>query len=59
MTFFIYRNSTLEPLFTDFEVNFSGYGDITSLNKEVDYDVWFYLLDIKSDIDVLVNEIED
>ena len=59
MTYFIFRNSTIEPLFTDFNAIFSGYGDVTIGMSDVDYFIWFYLLDLKSDIDSLVDEIDD
>lgn len=49
MKFHIFRNSTIEPLFSGFDVSFSGYGDISSINSLADRYIWFYTVPYKHD----------
>ena len=44
MSYYIFRNNTLEPLFRSMDVCYSGYGDISSLDQEADCYIWFYQL---------------
>ena len=46
---FIFRNSTVEPLFKSEEAQFSGYDDISQINLDCDIFTWFYI--IKNQID--------
>lgn len=55
--FFIYRNSTVENLFSNINSSYSGYGDISIHPTDFDCYVWCYFLPIKSDFDILSNEI--
>ena len=57
MKFFIFRNSTVEHLFSKFESSFSNYDDITCIPPNAENYIWFYLLPYKSDLQVLKNEI--
>lgn len=57
MTYYIYRNSTIEQIFKDENVSFSGYDDISNLPKEAESYIWFYTLPFKHDTKVLVEEI--
>ncbi len=56
--YFIFRNYTVEPLFDTIEhCRFSGYGAIDFEQKCTNY-IWFYQLPLKTDVSVLVSEIE-
>lgn len=55
--FFIYRNSTVENLFSNINSSYSGYGDISIHPTDFDCYVWCYFLPLKSDFDILSNEI--
>ena len=57
MKIFIYRNTTVEPLFANHDAVFSGYDDISSWNVEVDAYVWFYMVPFKQDEKILIDEI--
>ncbi|MCX6272523.1 MAG: HAD-IIIC family phosphatase [Bacteroidetes bacterium] len=54
---YIFRNSTLEPFFLKHNSIFSGYDDISETNTDPDTYIWFYILPLKSDYDILVEEI--
>ena len=58
MKHFIFRNTTIEPLFKSKDVEFSGYDDISSINTEADIFFWFYLLPYQHDSEVLASQIE-
>jgi FkbH-like protein len=47
MKYFIFRNSTIEPLFSGFDVSFSGYGDISYIDHAADRYVWLYTAPVK------------
>ena len=58
MKHYIFRNTTLEPLFKSQDAEFSGYDDISDINTDADIFSWFYLLPYQHDMDVLVKQIE-
>ncbi len=71
MNFYVYRNFTLENLFTGWDSSFSGYSDIAHVPEDAANYVWFYLpainlnslelasevLDFKSRLDYLLTRI--
>jgi FkbH-like protein len=57
MNHFIFRNSTLEPLFRSHKVEFSGYNDISYLNQSADIFSWFYILPYQQNNKTLVDQI--
>lgn len=44
MKFFVLRNHTVEHLFNNYEVDYSGYDDISYINGEAEMVLWFYQL---------------
>ncbi len=59
MEYFVFRNTTVEPLFVDFNAEFSGYEDISNVPENAGCYIWFYLADIKFDNGFLISKIED
>ncbi|WP_321281274.1 HAD-IIIC family phosphatase [Marinifilum fragile] len=59
MKYFIFRNSTIEPLFNKEKALFSGYADISYMDSESECFIWFYVLPYKQCNQDLVKEIED
>ncbi|MDR0560041.1 MAG: HAD-IIIC family phosphatase [Prevotellaceae bacterium] len=57
MKYYIFRNSTIENLFSGLDANFSGYGDITVPDVTADVYVWFYLPTFKADLRKTAEEI--
>jgi FkbH-like protein len=57
MIHFIFRNTTLEPLFKFHNVEFSGYDDISFINDTADIFSWFYILPYQHDNKLLVDQI--
>ena len=57
MKFFIYRNTTVEALFSNIEATFSGYDDISNIPTNVDGYIWLYFLPVRSELQLLANEI--
>lgn len=55
--YFIFRNSTIEPLFQENEFYFSGYEDISIIPKEAENYIWFYLIPFKYNRKLLSEEI--
>lgn len=55
--YYIFKNSTLENLFANFEASFSGYGDISYIPNDTDVYVWAYLAPIKTDVHLFAKEI--
>ena len=49
MKYFIFRNFTIEPLFSNLEAEFSGYNDISEFNSDADTFIWFYSLSLNPD----------
>jgi FkbH-like protein len=58
MTHFIFRNTTIEPLFKFKDIEFSGYDDISNINLDSEMFHWFYLLPYQQDKKIQVNQIE-
>lgn len=54
--YFIFRNNTIEFLFGNKGVQYSGYDDISYVPTDADCYVWFYQVPIKVDIGQLVEE---
>ncbi len=59
MSYYIFRNFTLERLFDNLSPIYSDYGDIFSFTNEYDNYIWFYHPPIKTTVDELLNEIND
>lgn len=57
MKYFIYRNSTIEPLFTEEETLFSGYEDISNVYLNSEINIWFYTVPLKQSDKKLAEEI--
>ncbi len=58
MKFYIFRNSTVENIFGNAEFAYSGYNDITSCDYKSDVYIWFYMLPVGSNPDLLKKEIQ-
>lgn len=56
--FYIFRNHTVEPFFTNFNAEFSGYGEIPEIKADSDYYVWFYQVSVNPENSNKVHEIE-
>ena len=57
MRYFIFRNCTVENLFGDRDVSYSGYDDISYIPEDADVYVWFYSLPFKHDREALAEEV--
>ncbi|WP_287565307.1 HAD-IIIC family phosphatase [Parabacteroides sp.] len=57
MSSFVYRNNTVEPFFTGWDVRFSGYDDISFIDLEADNYIWFYQVPFKFERERTVEEI--
>jgi FkbH-like protein len=55
---FIFRNATVENLFSKFSADFSGYNDISYIPNDAEVYFWFYLAPIKSNSKAYIHEIE-
>ena len=58
MKYFVFRNTTIENLFGNNNFSYSGYDDILTFDADADVFVWFYLLPVESNGEVLITEIE-
>lgn len=58
MNLFVFRNNTVENLFGNKGVAYSGYGDISFVPKEADTYVWCYQVPIKFNQEKLLEEID-
>ena len=58
MNYYIFRNSTLENLFIGIDAKFSGYNDISVIEKNADIYVWFYIIPVKTNRISLIKEIQ-
>ena len=56
--YFIFRNTTIETLFSKFDAVYSGYNDISHIPDNVDAYLWTYLSPIKTDVNMYIREIE-
>lgn len=57
MKYFIFRNMTIERFFQNLEISYSGYEDISYIDKEADRYIWFYMPSLKTDSRVVADEI--
>ena len=57
MSYFIFRNNTIEPFFGK-DFSFSGYDDISNIPSDVDGYIWFYQVPIKFNQKLLAAEVE-
>lgn len=57
MKYFIFRNYTIEFFFKELDAQFSGYEDISFIDKTADVYVWFYLSPYKANNDSVAEEI--
>ena len=58
MKYFVFRNQTIEYLWGDMHVTFSGYDDISRVPDDVDVYIWFYKVPLNFDSAQLKREIE-
>lgn len=59
MSTFVFRNNTIEPFFASLpDVRFSGYDDISFIDKDSDVYIWFYQVPFKFEREKVVAEIE-
>ena len=58
MKYFVFRNSTIELFFNGSETIFSGYGDISHIDKTADAYIWFYLMPYGLNNDNMASEIK-
>jgi len=56
--YFIFRNSTVENLFSKFEADYSGYNDISHIPDNADAYFWVYFSPIKTNADLYISEVE-
>ena len=59
MEHFVFRNSTVEYLFSKYDCLYSAYGDISFPVEDVDAYIWFYLPSIKMSRSELIEETQD
>lgn len=57
MKYFIFRNYTIEPFFKGQECAFSGYEDISFIDRDADGYIWFYLAPYRVSPDRVAKEI--
>ena len=58
MEYFIYRNHTIEPFFNNLNIEFSGYEDISFVDKSIDKYIWCYLPNYKVNEELIAKEID-
>lgn len=58
MKYFVFRNTTIEPLFKQMEVSFSGYDDISFIDVDSDIYIWFYILPYQHDPKIQISQID-
>lgn len=58
MKYFVFRNQTIEYLWNDIHISFSGYDDISYIPDDVDAYIWFYQVPLNFDSAQLKQEIE-
>lgn len=59
MSYYIFRNFTSERLFDNLSPTYSDYGDVFNFKDNYDNYIWFYHPPIKTNIQEIVNEIND
>jgi FkbH-like protein len=57
MRYYIYRNNTIENLFGNKDVEYSGYDDVSYIPKEAECYIWFYQVPFKFDTNTLQEEV--
>jgi FkbH-like protein len=57
MKYFVFRNYTIEPFFRGFEAVFSGYEDVSYIDKTADVYIWFYFMPYKLNNDIIARKI--
>lgn len=57
MTTFVFRNQTVEPFLGYDGMTYSGYDDISSVQRDVDRYIWFYQVPVNPDASQLADEI--
>lgn len=58
MRYYIFRNSTVEHLFNQFDATYSGYGDISNVKSDFDAYIWFYVLPFHPETSMLKSEVD-
>ena len=58
MSGYIFRNYTVEYLFTNMDVNFSGYDEVFSINDKYEYYVFMYFCNIDVDYNNVSKQIQ-
>ncbi len=58
MKYFIYRNFTIEPFFNNLNVIYSGYDDISVIDKTIDRYIWNYMPNYKVNEELIAKEID-
>lgn len=54
---FIFRNNTIEFLFGNNDIEYSGYGDISVVPRDADTYIWFYQVSVKENVEQLFTEV--
>lgn len=54
---FIFRNNTIEFLFGNNDIEYSGYGDISVVPRDADTYIWFYQVPVKENVEQLFTEV--
>jgi FkbH-like protein len=58
MSYIVFRNFTIEPLFTNFDAKFSGYNDISEFDSDASIYIWFYQIQLNPDTHQIISEID-
>ena len=56
--YFIFRNTTIEHLFSKFKATYSGYNDISHIPEDADAYFWIYFSPVKTNMEQYIHEIE-
>ena len=59
MKYFVFRNYTIEQFFKGQEAVYSGYGDISFIDKQADRYIWWYFSPYKTNNEIIEKEIEN
>ena len=59
MTYYIFRNFTVEPFFMGIDASFSGYEDISCIDEKAERYVWFYMPSYRWGEETVATEIEN
>ena len=58
MKYYIFRNSTVELFFNNFEATYSDYGDVLNCEQNHDRYIFFYNFLNKTNVDLIISEIK-